>query len=53
MFLKVSNSKGVCPDLQSGQVDASCQMSEPVCRFRLTDISENHVVYDDYRLRFF
>lgn len=59
MFLKVTNSKGwntlhgFCPDLQSGQADASCQKSEPVCRFESTDFTENHVVYDDYRLFFY
>ncbi len=28
----------------------SCQKSEPVCRFELTDFIENHVVYDGHRL---
>ncbi len=32
-----------CPDLQSGEVDASC-------KFELTDSIENRVVYDGHRL---
>ncbi len=31
----------VSPDEQSEEVDASCQKSEPVCRFELTDLIEN------------
>lgn len=41
-----------CHDLQSGQVDASCGKSEPVCRFELPDFTENGVVYDGHRLLF-
>lgn len=41
-----------CPDLQSGQVDASCRKPEPVCRFELSDFIENFVVCDGHRLRF-
>lgn len=33
-------------DLQSGEAEISCQRSKPVCRFELTDLIENHVVYD-------
>ncbi len=40
------------PDLQSGEVDASCPKSEPVCRFELTDFIENRIVYDGHTLRF-
>ncbi len=46
-----------CPDfppiLQSEQADASWGKSEPVCRLQLTDSTENRVVYDGHRLRFF
>ncbi len=34
---------------ESGEVDASWQKSEPVCRSELTDFIENHVVYDWYK----
>ncbi len=40
-------------DLQPGEFDASCQKSEAVCRFELTDFIENRIVYDSHRLRFF
>ncbi len=43
----------VFSDLQSGEVDASGQKSEPVCRFELTDLIENHIVYDGQRLQSF
>ncbi len=32
--------------LLSGEVDASCQKSEPVYKIELTDSTENHIVYD-------
>lgn len=41
-----------CIDLQSGQVNDSCQKSETVCRFELTDFTENFVMYDGHRLIF-
>ncbi len=37
--------QNLCPDLQSEQVDASCRKSEPVCRFVLTDLIENRIVW--------
>lgn len=42
-----------CIDLQSGQVNDSCQKSETVCRFELTDFTENCVMYDGHRQIFF
>lgn len=40
----------VCPDLCS--VWRSYQKSEAVCRFKLSDFIENHVVHDGHRPKF-
>ncbi len=34
------------PDLHSGEVDASCRNSVPVCRFELADFIKNDIVYE-------
>ncbi len=59
MNIKVQLKAGIhctllsfCPDLQSGQVTASCRKPEPVCRFELTDFIDNLVVCDGHRLWF-
>ncbi len=40
----------ISADLQSRGVDTSCQKSESVCRFELTDSIENRIVYESFRL---
>lgn len=41
-----------CSDLHSGEVNASCQMSKPVCKFEMRDSIENRVAYYGQRLKF-